>query len=60
MWASFVKWFVGLFIHEIIDQIKNEIEKPSTLADANTPHPLVVALRNQLDSELRDKSCNCK
>ena len=53
---SFVSWLVGLFVHETVEQVKEEIQKPSTIQDANTPKKALDDWNNWLDERLRKPS----
>ena len=53
---SFVTWLVGLFVHEAVEQVKEEIHKPSTIEDEKPPQPFADALQRDLADKLRDKN----
>ena len=38
--GKFFSWLLGLFIHETAEQVKEELQKPKTIEDANTPKNL--------------------
>jgi hypothetical protein len=52
---SFVGWIVSLFVHEAVEQVKEEIQKPSTITDEKVPDKLRAALDADLRERLRDK-----
>lgn len=37
MLKRFLAWLIGLFVHEAVEQVKEEIKKPDTIEDAKTP-----------------------
>jgi len=53
---SFVAWLVGLFVHETVEQVKEEIQKPDTIEDEKVPSAFADALQRDLRSKLRDKN----
>ena len=53
---SFVTWLVGLFVHEAVEQVKEEIQKPSTIEDEKLPDGLSDGLQSDLAAKLRDKN----
>ena len=53
---SFVAWLVGLFVHEAVEQVKEEVEKPSTIQDANTPKKALDDWNNWVANRLREPS----
>jgi hypothetical protein len=53
---SFVLWLAGLFVHEAVEQVKEQIETPSTIEDEKIPQPFADALQRDLGGKLRDKN----
>ena len=58
--TSFCKWIAGLFVHEAVEQVKEEIKKPDTLEDAKTPKDVRDGFNAYLDDKLRDKNTDIK
>jgi len=56
MIKRFLAWIVSLFVHETVEQVKEEIRKPSTIEDEKPPQALADALQRDLADRLRDKN----
>lgn len=52
---SFAAWLVGWFVHEAVEQVREEVEKPNTIQDEKPPQPFADALQRDLADKLRDK-----
>lgn len=48
---SFVAWLVGLFVHEAVEQVKEEIQKPDIIINEDNTDKL----KRALDADLRDR-----
>ena len=53
---SFVTWLASLFVHEAVEQVKEEIQKPSTITDEQVPSSISDGLQSDLAAKLRDKN----
>jgi hypothetical protein len=51
--SRFIKWIVSLFVHEAVEQVKEEINKPTTMTDEKVPDSFKRALDADLRSKLR-------
>lgn len=51
---SLAAWIVGLFVHEAVEQVKEEVTKPSTIENANTPDNLRDGFNQFVADKLRD------
>lgn len=58
MLKRFFTWLIGLFVHEAVEQVKEEIKKPDVLTDENTPKKIRDGFSNYLADRLRGKSNN--
>lgn len=52
---KFIIWLIGLFVHEAVEQVKEEIKKPDTIEDAKTPENICDGFNDYLRDKLRDK-----
>ena len=53
--TSFCRWIAGLFVHEAVEQAKEEITKPSTMEDEKTPDELKRNWNQYVADQLRVK-----
>ena len=54
--TNFCKWIVGLFVHEAVEQVKEEIKKPSTIENEQTPDELKRNWNAYVADQLRVKN----
>jgi len=55
MITKFITWLFGLFIHEAVEQVKEEAKKPDTIEDAKTDPKLRADWDAFLDRKLTDR-----
>jgi hypothetical protein len=53
--VNFWKWLVGLFVHEAVEQVKEEIKKPSVMEDEKTPDEIKRNWNAYVADQLRVK-----
>ena len=58
MFRRFFTWLIGLFIHEAVEQVKEEIKKPDVVKDENTPKKIRDGFNDYLSDKLRGKGNN--
>ena len=51
---SLVTWIIGLFVHETVEQVKEQVQKPSTITDEKFPDGLSDGLRHDIADKLRN------
>ena len=49
--VKLIKWIASLFVHETVEQVIEQAQKPSTITDENVPKNL----RDNLDADLAAK-----
>ena len=53
--TSLLKWIAGLFVHEAVEQAKEEITKPSTMENEKTPDEFKRNWNQYVADQLRVK-----
>jgi hypothetical protein len=53
--TNFWKWLVGLLVHEAVEQVKEEVKKPSTMEDEKTPDEIKRNWNAYVADQLRVK-----
>jgi len=57
---SLVAWLAGLFFHEAVEQVKEEIKQPSTITDEKTPDKLRAGFSDFVGDRLRERGDSSK